>query len=601
MIMTLFYLRLRRLTLASLLLAKLSLTSRSLSGLAIASSLLLNGCASQIAKVPTPEPEQVAPEPIPARDFDTQTLYALLVAELAGSRDRLDIMLHNYLQQAESTQDIGVTQRAAQLANYLQDSDATQKMASQWAALEPDNTQARYMAMASLADIGRYFEAFEHGRYLISSGHTPHGLDALAVKVSRSNTDSDTLASLFSLYQQLSKAYPTDAELNLGTSFLAYDNGQYSQSLAAAKQAHTINREYEQAYIQELRALSKLSPADAQKRLPEIIKRFPDNSRLRLQYARNLTESNLPAAAEQFEVLLKQSPNDGNLLLALGLTYYQNGQLDLARERLLLIENAPGQSSTARYYLGKIAQQQGKTQEAISYFSQVPPSSEFLPAMARAVELMHKNERANDALQLITGHQLTADNSYQEALSQLLADHYRSIDNKAAAEQAFNEGLRKFPRSEQLLLNRAMFYAGEQRLDEAVRDLNTLLAINPDNPDALNSLGYLLADANIRIDEAYTYIKRALELTPNNAAAIDSLGWVLYRMGKNQQAIGYLRQALTLMPNDEIAAHLGEVLWVEGEQNAAIQIWKDGLKLNPDSRFIHERLRRFQLIEGSNS
>jgi len=243
--MTLLYPHHRRRTSAKPPLTKLSLAGRSFMSFAIASSLLLSGCASQIAKAPTPEPEQVAPEPIPARDFDTQTLYALLVAELAGSRDRLDIMLHNYLQQAETTQDIGVTQRAAQLANYLQDSDATQKMASQWAALEPGNTQARYMAMASLADIGRYFEAFEHGRYLISTGNTPHGLDALAVKVSRSNTDNDTLASLYSLYQQLTKAYPTDAELSLGTSFLAYDNGQYSQSLAAAKQAHTINREYE--------------------------------------------------------------------------------------------------------------------------------------------------------------------------------------------------------------------------------------------------------------------------------------------------------------------------------------------------------------------
>lgn len=572
----------------------------TLAGLA-AISVTLFGCASQPAQQAVPLAEPIAAAPIPARDFDTQTLYALLVAELAGSRDRLDIMLHNYMQQAQTTQDIGVTQRAAQLANYLQDHDATQKMASQWASLEPDNTQARYMAMAALADIGRYFEAFEHGRYLISNDHSPHGLDALAVKASRSNTDTETLTSLFALYEQLIKAHPTDAELNLGSSFLAYDIGQFSQSLASAKQAYAINRDYEQAYIQELRVLNKLSPSDAQKRLPEVIKRFPANGRLRLQYARNLTESNLPAAAEQFEILLKQSPDDGNLLLALGLTYYQNGQLDLARERLLLVENAPGQSSTARYYLGKIAQQQGRPQEAIGYFSQVPPSSEFLPAIARAVELMHKHERPNDALQLITGHQLTADNSYQEALSQLLADHYRNVGNNAAAEQAFNDGLRKFPRSEQLLLNRAMFFASEQRLDDAVRDLNTLLAINPDNPDALNSLGYLLADANIRIDEAYNYIKRALELTPNNAAAIDSLGWVLYRMGKHQQAIGYLRQALSLMPNDEIAAHLGEVLWIEGDQKAAIQTWKDGLKLNPDSRFILERLRRFQLLDSSNS
>ena len=190
---------------------------------------------------------------------------------------------------------------------------------------------------------------------------------------------------------------------------------------------------------------------------------------------------------------------------------------------------------------------------------------------------------------------------YQEGLSQLLADHYRNVGNPEQAERAFNEGITRFPRSQTLLFNRAMFLTTLNRLDDAERDLLTVIAIEPNNADALNSLGYILADANIRLPEAMTYIERALAIDPNNAAAIDSLGWALYRQGHNKSAITHLRQALQLMPNDEIAAHLGEVLWVEGQQEEALVIWKQGLKLNPGSRFIMERLKRFQLLDDANS
>lgn len=562
-------------------------------------AITMSGCANNPTQV-EPAPPRIQAE-LPPEPFSTETLYSLMVAELAGSRDRLDIMLNNYVAQAIETQDAGITERAAHLANFMQEAVATQQMAAQWASLAPDNSQARYMAMAALSDAGRYFEAFEHGKYLINHQHSPHGLDALAVKATNSNPSSDSIKTLLKLYSALLESHIKDAELTLAVSFLDYNLNTLEAAMRNAQRAQTLKKDYEQAYLQELRILGKRDADAAQLRLAQIVALFPENQRLRLQYARNLTQTDLGAAALQFETLLKQAPGDNNIQLALALTYYQQDELDSAKTHFLALEHAIPQESTANYYLGKIAQQQEAQLEAIRYYSQVKPSKEFLPALARAVDLMHKNEQQDVALQIITSHQLSVQEEYQEGLSQLLADHYRNVNNPEQAERAFNEGIIRFPRSQTLLFNRAMFLTTLNRLDDAERDLLTVIAIEPNNTDALNSLGYILADANIRLPEALTYIERALAIDPNNAAAIDSLGWALYRQGHHKIAITHLRQALQLMPNDEIAAHLGEVLWVEGQQEEALVIWKQGLKLKPGSRFIMERLKRFQLLDDANS
>ena len=115
---------------------------------------------------------------------------------------------------------------------------------------------------------------------------------------------------------------------------------------------------------------------------------------------------------------------------------------------------------------------------------------------------------------------------------------------------------------------------------------------NPDHADALNALGYTLADQTSRYDEALEYIERALALKPDNAAILDSMGWVQYRLGNNLDALRYLRRALELQPDAEIAAHLGEVLWVTGDREEALRVWEASLAQNPDDKLL-QRLMKY--------
>ena len=131
------------------------------------------------------------------------------------------------------------------------------------------------------------------------------------------------------------------------------------------------------------------------------------------------------------------------------------------------------------------------------------------------------------------------------------------------------------------------------RIDILERDLREILRQDPDNAQALNALGYTLADRTQRFDEAYNLIKRALELSPGDFYILDSMGWVLYRQGKLEEAVEYLRKAMDLRSDPEIAAHLGEVLWVMGDKQGAKQVWETALRATPEDRRLLDVIQRF--------
>jgi Flp pilus assembly protein TadD len=129
-------------------------------------------------------------------------------------------------------------------------------------------------------------------------------------------------------------------------------------------------------------------------------------------------------------------------------------------------------------------------------------------------------------------------------------------------------------------------------IDASVRDLRRLLALQPGNADALNALGYTLADRTKDQAEALTLIEKALTLKPDEPAIIDSLGWVQYRLGHLKEAVDRLRTAYAKQPDPEIAAHLGEVLWVSGDKDEARKIWAQGQKKDAKNKVLLETIKR---------
>ena len=170
----------------------------------------------------------------------------------------------------------------------------------------------------------------------------------------------------------------------------------------------------------------------------------------------------------------------------------------------------------------------------------------------------------------------------------MLTDEQRYEDALAV----YSDALENNPDPD-LLYSRAMLAEKMDRLDILERDLKKILEQDPNHAQALNALGYTLADRTDRYEEAYTFIKKALDLKPDDFYILDSMGWVLYRLGRLDESVKYLNKALTERQDPEIAAHLGEVLWVKGDKAAAREIWEAALQQTPEDTRLLDVIKRF--------
>jgi tetratricopeptide (TPR) repeat protein len=281
------------------------------------------------------------------------------------------------------------------------------------------------------------------------------------------------------------------------------------------------------------------------------------------------------------------------LLLARALVNYQlndYGQAQDLFEQLLFLKQY---TDTAQYYLGEISLAKQAPDKALEHYRRVENSSEYLPAVARAFNLMVQQGRRAEGQQWLA-EQRKVYPGHATKLYLLEANVLLKHGDTPRTMAVLDEATRKYPEQPELYYARSLLHEKTGNIKAAESDLRFVLARQPDNADALNALGYILADNNQQLDEAYRLLARALTLRPDDATILDSMGWALYRMGQQEEAILRLRKSFTLDPNDEVAAHLGEVLWSAGKHNEADTIWKQGLQLNPDSQWITATRKRLQ-------
>jgi Flp pilus assembly protein TadD len=156
------------------------------------------------------------------------------------------------------------------------------------------------------------------------------------------------------------------------------------------------------------------------------------------------------------------------------------------------------------------------------------------------------------------------------------------------AQRLLAQGLERYPRDQSLRYSQALLYEEQGKMRRAVTVLEALVDESPDDAALLNALGYLLTDQFERHDEARGYIQKALAMDPDNPAIIDSMGWVLFRLGEYAAALDYLDRAYRLEDDPEIAAHLVDVHWALGNRDSAHEVLRTNLEKNPDSRHLKE-------------
>lgn len=555
---------------------------------------LLGGCQSLSSPVAQPVPPAplsapAAPGTPAAASFSADTLYALLVAELAGQRERFDLALEQYVEQAHITADPAVAERAFRIAEYLGDEEAALDTAILWARHARDNLDAQRSAAIQLARAGRHEEAMLYMEQVLLFDGSTH-FDFLAL--SAAQVDDDTRRGLLKAFARLLRRYPDNHQLLFGQAVLLQQDGRLEQALETLS-AHPAGSREANLLLLRTRLLNALERAEESLPLLEAgLRLHPDDKRLRLTYARQLLEqSRYDQAREQFALLLAADPDNDDLYLSLALLDLETRRWDEARQHLETLLARGSHVDSAHLHLGRLAEQDKDIDAALRAYAAVGPGNDYLPAQLRRSELLLRAGRREEALELLTqARQQQPDYALQ--LHQIEIDTLSRLDDPDRARRSLAAALEQFPEDLNLLYVRAML--AEQRGDLATleADLRFILKREPENAMALNALGYTLADRTTRYAEALDLITQANALNPEDPAILDSLGWVHYRLGNLPEAERWLREAHARMPDQEIAAHLGEVLWLRGQRREARLIWREALEREPDGPLLRETLRR---------
>ncbi|WP_191485720.1 tetratricopeptide repeat protein [Pseudomonas sp. FEN] len=556
--------------------------------------VFLSGCQALAPVSPgrTPPAEDTTPAPEKPKvysSFTEDTVFSLLSAELAGQRNRFDIALDNYVTQAINTQDPGISERAFRIAEYLGADQAALDTSLIWAKNAPDDLEAQRAAAIQLARGGRYDDAMIYMEKVLQGKGDTH-FDFLAL--SAADTDQDTRNGLMKSFDRLLVKHPKNSQLIFGKALLLQQDGDSQGALTLLEKNPPEDGEIAPILLRArlLQALNR--GKEALPILEKSIKKYPDDKRLRLTYARMLVEQDRMADAKtQFSSLVQQYPEDDELRFSLALVCLEAKAWDEAKGYLEQLIARDSHVDSAHLNLGRIAEEHNDLQTALDEYGQVGPGNDYLPAQLRQTDILVTSGRGAEASsKLKAARDEQPDDAIQLYLieAEILSANHQGDRAWSVLQQA----LLQYPDDLNLLYTRAMQAEKRDDLAQMEKDLRAILKREPDNAMALNALGYTLSDRTTRYAEAKELIEKAHQLNPEDPAVLDSLGWVNYRLGHLDEAERLLRLALERFPDQEVAAHLGEVLWANGKQREARQIWGKFLKDQPDSPLLRGTIKR---------
>lgn len=554
--------------------------------------LLSSGCATVVdAQAPT-EPEfTIRPtlQPSPRADL----MYQLLAAELAGKRDQLDVALSHYRQVAKVSDDPRVAERAAVLALLMKENAAALELAQRWRTLAPNNEQAEQTLALALLRNGQLEEAagyLETVRRVASKKDKQQGYATVASLLGQ----ADDKALALRVMGQFRDRNPRSAFAQYYHAMLAAAAEDREQALASLDLALARDPKLAQAHLLRTRLL--LDGGDKEAALAGLTKAvaaIPRDRNLRMSYARLLIDAGqLDKARRQFSTLLNQDPKDTDSLYALGLLAAETRQFDLAETYFLDLIKRKTRLADAYFELGRVEEQRGDYAKAREWYERVKDEERYLAAQMRMGVVLAKS---GDIAAAGQHFDTLRRNNPQNGITLYLAEGeaLREAERYQEAFDSLDRALVVHPDDKDLRYARALAAEKIDRLDVLEQDLRAILAADPKNGQALNALGYTLADRTDRYQEALGYIEQALAQLPDDASVLDSMGWVQYRLSNRDKALEYLRRAYRANPDAEIAAHLSEVLWVNGQREEAKKIWKEALAREPNSTHLRKLRERF--------
>lgn len=533
-------------------------------------------------------PAQAARKPAPVRE---EPLGAVMAGEFALQAGQLSEASRWYLQAARASEDAGLAERATRIALLSNDDAGAAEALKLWRARAPKS-----LAMRSA-------EA------------------TLAIRRNNARTARRELATLIADPDEMGWRYALtalgsggrDPELSAKLLGELVDDGAIPPQL--------------QAWLAFAGLAQQLDQPELSKRIVGlVVTRFPQEPRVALLHASQLRRAgDADGARKVLDGLHEAAAAAPELRLATAAEYealgdsqaaagmlaegVQDDQTYALRASLLakaddnsaltalydeLRKEDPEPEPERRLLLGQMAEFLKRPQEALDWYRSVASGSARSEARLRSANTLFELDRKTDALAELKSLQgdAAADDEARINAYLLEAELRRKGGDDDAELEVFARGLAAYPDDVEILYSRGLAWERRDRIDRAEADFRKILVIDPENTATLNALGYTLADRTQRFQEALQLIDRARTAEPDNAAIIDSYGWVLYRIGRLPEALVELRRAYALQKDPEIAAHVGEVLWVMGQKDEARRYFEEARKLDPENRSLQRALEK---------
>jgi tetratricopeptide (TPR) repeat protein len=582
--------------------------------------------AAPQAVPPADAASAATPEKFQNSDLNGPLFQQLLIGEIQLRDGDLASAYQLYLDAARRTRDDQLFKRATDIALQGRAGDEALVAAKAWRGALPDSIEALRYEIQLLVQLNRTSETVEPLTNLLrltTPEQRPSLIAALPRFLARSSDRNEAAGVIEQVLLPYADAPDTRvaARVSIGRGWLAAING--TKALALAQSAHDMDRTAEGPAGLALEMMPGTPAAEAI--VKDHLAAKPDSNGVRLLYVRTLlTSQRLADATGELETLTRNSPTLPQAWLTLGALHIQLHEpapaivalkkyIDLVQastlpETPVASAGAPGgddeedaqpsskEDALTRGWLllSQAADQQGDFKGAEAYLAKIDSPQRALEVQARRASLLAREGKVSEARELI---RRIPEKSPEDARAKVLAEAQVLRDAKlwSDANTVLAQANKKFPDDVDLIYEQSMMYEKLNRLADMERLLRRVIELKPDYQHAYNALGYSFADRNVRLPEARTLIKKALELSPGEPSIMDSLGWVEYRMGNNEEAVRLLRDAYKGQPDAEVAAHLGEVLWVSGKTDEARTVWREARKRDSTNDVLRETLARLRV------
>jgi len=565
--------------------------------------LLMGGCAapqqttSDKAGAEKPAAEQTAtPENVETElrePTSEDVMYHVLAAEFLGSEGDLQAAVGQYLEAAMESNDPEIAHRATRIAFAAQAWLQAAMAADRWALLDPDNVEAHRAAATALLQTGDFVSAELQFQQIIQLMDNSTEAWVLVSALLAQSADPERASVLLGNILA-SQGNVNDADARFAQSQLAVHSRDLNKAYELAQQAVELEPERIEFLTWAGRLALNLNRTGAGLAYIERAwKLNPEDHDLALAYADLLARTARTDEARRVMADMKQTPD-----VMLSRIRFEISAFDRDRAEELFLEFGSmkfDDPQEAVFFEAQAAEALELNSRAIELYGEVESGDYALAAGIRRVELMAGEGDVAGARRELAQMRVQQNELIVEESWIAEARIVREAGDRKTALEILGKALEQLPDSIPIRYSHALLAAELGWVDIAEKDLRIIISEQPENAAVLNALGYTLADQTERYEEAEALIRQAYILQPDEASIVDSMGWIAYRLGRLAESEKFLRRAWALERNPEIAAHLGEVLWVSGQQEAARIIWRDGLSVDSENPALKETLQRLEV------